>query len=262
MTRRAYLIREKQVVCFWSPKAGNSSLGVWLAQGLWAEEWQRSGLPFREFLVETKRVAHFARASKTVEKKGFDSYALVRNPYDRAISAYINKFLYDGGKSIDRFDYLEPFAQDFVVNCAGRDPGEGYRGISFVEFLEVVAARVSSPGKDGEPRLNVHWNTQIPFGFRSSGFRYGQIMHLESIEAEITPLQERLGISEPFPHRRPGRDGNLGEGEDLSTVSSLEIVRAGMIPSADNLLTPTTRSLIEEAYAIDFDILGYGRRGV
>lgn len=261
MTRRAYLVAEKKVVCFWSPKAGNSSLGSWLVQGLWKEDFERSGLLFRQFLMEAGRIAHFRRASKIVRKHGFDSFALVRNPYTRAVSAYSNKFLYDGGKVLDRFEYLEMFARGFAVTNVGAGSGEDYRGVSFADFLEAVAQQVRSPAKDGEPALNVHWNTQIPFEVRSSGLRYGHIIRLENIEREIVPLAERLGISEPFPHRRPRRTTAANPGMDLSEMTSLEIIRAGLIPDERNLLTPRTRSLIEEAYAIDFECLGYEMDG-
>ncbi len=260
MTRRAFVIREKKVVCFWSPKAGNSSLGHWLVRGLWADEHDRSGLPFREFLRGTGRVVDFGRAADLVSRERFDSFALVRDPYQRATSAYMNKFLYNGSAPLDRFDRLEGFSRRFIVDCADGEAGEAYRGISFVQFLQAVISRVRAPGASGEPELNIHWNTQTPFHFRDIGFRYGRIIHLETVEADIVPLADRLGIGTPFPHMRHRRNAAGPNRVDLSEAPSLEILRRGLVPSDEDLLSAGARQLIGEAYAVDFTTLGYSKR--
>lgn len=258
MTRRAFLIREKKIVCFWSPKAGNTSLGQWLTRNLWTEEHAASGLEVREFLEQSGRtIKGLRRSARLVLQKGFESYALVRHPYTRATSAYVNKFLYNDGKAFDQFDKLEHYTQRFVQRQLGGPSDDAYRGVSFIEYLKAVVNAVRSADGAAEPNLNTHWNTQVPFLFREMELRYHRLIRLENIAEEIAELAERLEIVTPFPHHRSRPTDAQADRTDLSEVSSLEIIGAGLVPTDDSLLTPQARALLDEAYAIDFIWLGY-----
>lgn len=173
MTRRAFVDRDRKMVCFWSPKAGNTSLAEWLVRGLREEEYEASGdgRPPRGYLKSVRGVVDFRRAQRLVEDRRFDSFALVRDPYARAAAVYFNKFLYNGRRRLDELSELEGFARAFLVQSNGTDAP--YRGPSFIEFLETVRVRVKERSRDGEPDLDGHWNTQVPFAFLDAGFSYG-----------------------------------------------------------------------------------------
>lgn len=256
MTRRAYVIHAQRVVFFWSPKAGNTSLAKWLVQGLWPAADDTAGMPPRAFLKSDGSLMKFPAAYRLVAEEGYDSFALVRNPYSRAVSAYVNKFVMDGNLRLDGFDKLEPFAARLYLATSGNDPSAPFSGVSFVQYLEHVAEKVCQRPPAEEPDLDAHWSTQVPFRFRRKGFKYGQIIKLETIDEDLAPAALRLGIEAPFPHLRRSRP-EPGSSDDVSEVASTEILAARRVPSEANLLSDGARALIEQAYEIDFEMLGY-----
>ncbi|MCW5736187.1 MAG: sulfotransferase family 2 domain-containing protein [Enhydrobacter sp.] len=263
MARQAFLFIDPGLVVFWSRKAGNTSLADWLYETAIKAKHRRQvvGLRPRRFLTVGQHVVDHRVALDLVEKMGYADFVVARDPYRRAVSAYVNKFVVDRERRYSSFELLEPFAQRMVHDMSRRFPervsvGDRYRGFSFKEFLEYILTQVQSRGGE-EPRLNSHWNTQVPF-YYNERFEYRSVIRLERIETEISSLASRLGTKVPFPARRPSLSQKLsGSGEDLSQIKSVDLANAGMPPAADALLSPMSKELIRAAYEIDFRKLGY-----
>ncbi len=267
MARDAYALLEHETVIFWSRKAGNTSLAMWLSDVVLTERRRRligDVHPRKIFIAGQYRVdGRFAE--RLVKRMDFADFMIVRNPYSRVVSAYINKFVYDGDVVIDSFRMLESFSKRAVIDIykakspdlTPQDIAEAYTGITFLEFLRYIDARVEARG-DAEPVLNGHWNTQTPFYF-DKGFEYSNIIRLERLAEDLAPLAERLGASATFPRLRTGEAAIVRDRtqESLSSVRSVELAKRNIELRAANLLDPKTKRLIARAFEIDFRKLGY-----
>jgi len=264
MARDAFALNEHEVVVFWSRKSGNTSLANWIGDILLPDTkpLQRQRVMKRgdDFRVDA------TEALELIETKGFDNYILARDPYRRIVSAYVEKFIRYRDEPMDSIGALKGFsARTFLemMEMKGRPSGRGdyadsYPGISFVEFLEFILARVKEPTDRGEPDINGHFNTQVPLLF-DGRFQYAHVMKLEEMPEAATGLAARLKSSVPFPHLRSNTAGksDMTPAGDHSEAKSVDLIAAGIIPAAASLLNDKTRSLIEEAFDLDFRMLGY-----
>jgi hypothetical protein len=263
MAREAYVFRDQGVVVFWSRKAGNTSLAEWLS-GNFAEEPGAVGRPTQFMRKNSEMRVGYREALAAVAKGASRDFVLARHPVARAVSAFIEKFCYRDGP-ITRIAALRPFAQRAfldIMKTAGRphelhDYRDHYPGISFVDFLTYVREGHRTLRGDGEPRLNAHFSSQVPFYF-DGRHRYGSVIRLEHVQDEIRPLAEALGMREPFPHARRNDRTQAPEGEgDLSAVAWSEMLASGIVPTPSSLLNERTAAMIREIYDIDFRMLGY-----
>ena len=113
-------------------------------------------------------------------------FAVVRNPYDRIVSCYL---------------YL----------TGGSRKWQGYRLVgqkrAFMKFLKTLPEKWAEPHK----RRNRHVATHTAPVFPDISDDTGQILldelfHLESIEAEMPVLAQRLGLDKhPMPHENRGK---------------------------------------------------------
>lgn len=250
---------------FWSRKAANTSLSNWLAEVLVND--QAISLDRQGARAALKQGFHVDAdvGRDLVLNEGYQDFILARDPYRRAVSAFVEKFVYYGEKPLSAPHRLKNFAQQAFIEMMavqGRpatwaDHVINYRGPTFLEFAQYLADRVRNPGEDGEPELNGHWNTQVPLTY-SGRFTYTNVIHLERIATEIGPLAERLETEVPFPHARPNAPaGEVESSKDLATTPVVDLIEAGVIPGAGALLTADTIPLLREAFALDFALLGY-----
>lgn len=257
MASDAYAISESRVLVFWSRKAGCTSLAAWLGavlEGRWCEGMSRKQLEARrpDIWVDLRT------AIDLIHGQGYEDFVLARDPIRRAISAWVEKFVYDRGRALDRVDLLKPFAWKFYVQCTALPAEQArtgtYRGLSFAGFLEHVA-KVAREQRGLDEALNGHWRPQVPRLLEGHEFR--NVVRLER-PADFAPLSRRLGTELPFPRLRANSVvGRFVNDTDLSQASSLELIRDGVFPGPRALLTDHTLGLLREAYAADFRVLGY-----
>jgi len=269
MSRDAYVLLNKQIVIFWSRKAGNTSVASWIAELVITKRSSRiiGNINPRRFFAASQYRIDGEMARRMVEGLGYENYIFCRDPYFRIVSAYVNKFVYDEELEIDSFDKLEAFTQRAVSNMPHSNDGsrtrasvsDNYNGVSFHEFLTYVLDRVRARG-DGEPDLNGHWNTQVPFYFED--FAYGNLIHIENVDQEIKSLCQHLGTNNPLPKLRtaPSSQKRSLIDDDLSRVSSLELLSNKVLVRPINLLSAECVAMIDEAFALDFQKLGYSVR--
>lgn len=265
MAHEAYVLLDHRIMIYWSRKAANTALTDWLFNSVVKIRRDREArLSARKFMVAGQFRIEYPMALEFRDRMGFDDYIIARDPFRRAVSIYLEKFVYYRGAGLDRYDMLTNFAQRAyqVMTGTGKTDGapDAYRGVSFVDYLEYVAEQVETRAPGQEPNLNGHFLPQVPFAFVDREIEYSNIIHLENIQNEIRPLATRIGSTLPFPMVRPGvNQVNAAPDLDLSETRSVDLVRAGLVPSASNLLSPRSQALILRAYAHDFAKLGYAK---
>ena len=232
----AYIVNDNTLV-FWTPKCACTSL-LNIINQIRGTKYERYDKGF------FKRIELNNFRSVDRYKKIF----LMRNPYDRLVSAFINKFIYHPKLGyLNDFIRLEGFAQGLINR--NRDlffDNEKYIGITFNEFVDLVSKYYN---------INDHWNYQKKFNM---SFDY--IVHVENLEEELKKVFEELDISTDFivPHDNKSKYIEDCDDIDLSDVKSLDIIKnhkEGI--KKTNFCNENNKEKIYRTYKCDFILGGY-----
>ena len=203
-------------------------------------------------------------ARKLDETDGYWSMALIREPYERLISAYINKFVKRREKFLTSFDDLEHFSQDFAqqiaqANQPDPDIAETYKGLSFSVFANHICDVIDN--RKQEPLLDGHWNTQAPLHFcqnswktmfRDSFYTPKSTYKLENINLFFDELGRRLDVSEQTPPAKENVSQFSPEtATDLTEKGSIEICELGTFSHA-SFESERLRARVQKSFANDY----------
>lgn len=103
---------------------------------------------------------------------GYYGFAVVRNPFTRTLSAYLNKVV----------NPLSHSFPDQIRRFAGIEPGGD---VSYVDFLRAIESR------NGSVSLDQHWRTQRSI-LHPEAVAYSEILRFETLRAGLGPLFDRL----------------------------------------------------------------------
>ncbi|SMX45892.1 sulfotransferase family 2 domain-containing protein [Actibacterium lipolyticum] len=261
MTRQSYVLPEKNLVVFWTPKAACTTISTAICAKL-------LNLPQEEFSSETGGMRGWLRRSdywksgadalKLTKEHGYHTIGLIREPYDRLISAYLNKFVRNKSRDLDTLETLEPFARVFYQNVILPRKGHTaesqvpYEGLTFTEFVNAVCERIEARGAN-EPRLDHHWNTQIPFSFKDAGFKFDELYTLKSADAFFERFGE-LTDSDIKNNKLNATHYQEASNENLCDVGSLELIKLPSY-SKKQFRSPELESMVKKAFEIDYSYL-------
>jgi hypothetical protein len=246
MPTRAFVYLPKKAIFFWSLKVGTTSLRDWFAKLIIPAKNQDAELKAGRPIFSTPNVQIFPPlAEDLILNCGFKSCIIMRDPYKRAMSMYINKFVNSNG------DWRTP---DVVASCAARTLLKSEPNMSFKRFLETTSDSARNFTD------NSHWWTQV-------NPKYAHLLdHTSKIDLPdlTTGIQEFCSVVDikcpPMktkfitPKVPPTLQG------DLSEIGCTDLAIAQCIPEPHQLLTPATISLINDTYDIDFRALGYAKK--
>tara|TARA_R110002020_G_scaffold474869_1_gene707783 strand:- start:2428 stop:3231 length:804 start_codon:yes stop_codon:yes gene_type:complete len=257
MTRQSYVLEDNNLVVYWSPKAACTTVVnqiFYEVLGLSDGFINNANSDARGYLGKNYQ-KNALQSMNDCKNRGFTSIGLIREPYDRLISAYINKFVTYHGSNIDEESKLEPFALNFYNNVLLRegiveDSLGDYKGISFKQFVSGIC-HVIDVNAQGEPNLDHHWNTQIPFLYRECGFRYDYLFELSDTDAFFEKLGELSGTKLTNKKLNVSSYSESSVTEDFTDLSSLEL-QAKTSLSKENLSNNTLREKVFKSFAIDY----------
>ncbi len=217
LDQRSFVSRQWQYVFMRVPKAANSSVLTALLQ-----RFPEQGLDPGQIEVAKRRAQHFHRLGFAEARSvaGYFTFTMVRNPYTRLLSAYLDKFR-AGDKHLDRFG----------ARVARHGDGE----VSFPAFCRYLAA-----GGEAE---NAHWMRQTRIV--SLVDRLDFVGRMETLDADLATVAARIGGEDAgvgaAPHSGPpstGADRRLRDYYDaecrqiVSHVYAGDFVRFGYAPDA------------------------------
>lgn len=155
-------------------------------------------------------------------------FTFVRNPYDRLVSAWADKFqgrpLRPGNAFIDRYLALRPLVDPTL-------PGEGSDELDFADFV-IYASETA------ETRLDAHWQVQDDI-VTMPGLVYDLIGHVETFERDIVPVLDHVGA-----------DAALRQDARIPLRKTAHL-------SWQDYYTPDLARRVRRAYQRDFDRFGY-----
>ena len=139
-------------------------------------------------------------------------FMVVREPFERLVSAYLEKFVYNRHNPRNLLH-----TRDVIAQAQGNPDIDLQRGISFNDFVEVVIGN--------EPqKLDPHWRPQHLYRktvkHRINAYRLEHIDRLENKLTEITGQPLRFG------HRNKTRRSSTLL-HDLSALPAVEIDKLG-----------------------------------
>lgn len=173
--------------------------------------------------------------------------AVVRNPYDRLVSAFVDKFC---GK-----DLSKGWVQSVVMDIDTRDAA-GNPEISFAQFVEYLA-------RQDIDRVNPHWRRQ---SYILEGVTLDRIVDLEQVNTELPEIATHIGlpIRIDLLSRRntTNYDGREYHGSSfVGDVSNKNLAKfhreTGGFPTKAAFYSDTLRSKVLKIYRADFELYPY-----
>jgi hypothetical protein len=247
MTRQAYVLLEKKVVIFYSYKSGNSSLVEWVFEMV--KPKAKGGIEpkrKRPFLSSPNIGVNAALAFDLITKHGFKGVILTRDPYKRAVSGFINKFVRDGNLWLRIDRGYEKCAIELMTNTSK---------FSFIDYLNAISELKQS---HNDRRLNPHFRTQVDPRY-SRFMKLLRIVKIENIAHDLGGFCLENNIPfDRFPRERATdtADANLFEG-DASFTDCYELAQSRCVPAYEQMFSKYAIELINQIYDIDFVFLGY-----
>lgn len=195
-------------------------------------------------------------ASGIMHSEDIFKFVFVRNPWNRIVSAFVNKFLsyqehlylythYRNNPCIAEFH--ANYHEDFVAHVIGTictDDDSKTRGISFRDFLDYLSVT-------DDHDLDPHWLPQHRF-IEGVGIDY--IGKLESMEEDFKRIQEVTGHSLRLPFKNITEYHPLNDAKLIDTPCS-ELI--GMAFSHHNFYDKTTIEAVNSRYKQDIDTFNY-----
>lgn len=200
------------------PKNANSSLVMSVRRIMEGREMSTSIDDKRRLKKETIRPS-MLDAVEAQKVSSYFKFFVVRNPYDRALSAYLSKVV--------------RLAKEGKPSLMGNfRPAEDVP--TFEEFCQFLAR--------GNLRRDRHWTPQVDY-LVFPVERYDFIVRLETIDQDFKTLAQKLGRESP----------------GLSMVAEDPRHSTGAAARHREFYTPALYELVYEAYRRDFEAFGYDR---
>lgn len=249
---RSLLVNERhQFIYCPIPKVACTTMKYWFLDTLDIdfEKHQSTYETIHEYCLEEFGLHNYKphKAKRLIDT--YFTFAFVRNPFDRLLSAYNSKFVAmyvateTNSAACDVIRYVYERSHDISPDYD--------RGISFNEFVWYVVQK-----KDRE--LDLHWRPQNSF---VSGLRIDFVGRLESLAADIQIVQDHVGKSsvlgwfKDFSTR--GNKGVLGSDACYKNRPAGELRANRIYPSKSQVYDPKLRELVYQRFYEDFRMFGY-----
>lgn len=234
------------IILFWTPKSGCTTLMKWfffqtgqlekaLEYNWWVHEYFKH--------IYNNNETHKNRLNWNLLHAKRDTYKLVRDPYKRAVSAYL--MLVNDHEPYWKSEWGTIREQLF-------NNRNSTRGLSFKEFLLYL----KKMGADS-PSLNRHFAQQYIAGEEMFVNKY---IYLENFSEQIAEIEKKYGLRRSDSEKLSDSPHNLRSrmifDGDYSGVNILD-QSFPRFPSYKSFYNKETKRLVEEIYKIDFDKYGY-----
>jgi len=131
------------------------------------------------------------------------TFTVVRNPWSRLVSAYLDKFVINKNTAISSTREIEKK----IYKQQGKRP-DYKRSITFRQFVDYVSNTEDSS-------LNPHWRSQHTF---LSDFKFDYIGHLETLDRDFEYIKKRLSIDIELPYAMLRKASYLSDPQKLDNA--------------------------------------------
>ena len=138
-----WMNNKKKIILIWSPKCACTSLHYGFIKNV-------CKITDDEDIRKLAKIYRYSRCNYNKIPKNYFIYWGIRDPYDRIVSCYMNKFILYEKRRLNK-NNLESFSQDFLKQI-----GIDYNNITFNKFLYGIQDLMSK-----NVNIDYHFNTQI-----------------------------------------------------------------------------------------------------
>lgn len=204
--------------------------------------------PYLRRFVKIYRKATYSKIKKHLRDPDFIRIAVTRNPYDRLVSGFVDKFC---GKDLRR-----PWVQQ-VIKQANTYGNESNNGITFSQFVDYLYARNLRD-------VNGHWRNQTYIFY---GVELDQIIDLKDMSSKLPELSKSLGIETNIAFKKRRQSNNYSKGknsqlpENAYDISNKKLIKlkneSGSFPDKKAFYNTEIKQKVREIYKDDFEMLNY-----
>jgi Sulfotransferase family len=169
---------------------------------------------------------------------------VVRDPFDRVLSGYLNRFLMRADPAADHA--MRTGLAKLVGPEGSRDQ------VTFADFVEYLS---TTPSR----RLNEHWRPQSDFLLGS----YTRMIRFEHLAEDTAFLSRRgLSLAEARGHATSTIRRDLGPGWGYRRARRLRRLRRrqGLLPARENMYDDRLRAMVADRYAGDLALFDRAAR--
>ncbi len=186
-------------------------------------------------------------AMALLDNPDYFKFAIVRNPWDRLTSAYLNKFV----KPIDNYQSRYPGKQEVEEHYQEKNLQVEYsRGITFKEFIEYLLTHQND-------EIDGHWQPQSMF-INQNQFDY--LGRIETLGTDFAAIVQRIGVEADLGwanrSKRAEVTNNIST-EDYASYTPAQLRQLGQYPAYTEFYTPELLDLVKQRYTEDVENFGY-----
>lgn len=176
-----------------------------------------------------------------LERPDYFKFVILRDPFKRLVSAYLNKFVKPRKPSPIVKDVIKE-----VYEYSGKE-ADYEKSITFTEFVNYLA-------RTEDYNLNSHWRPQHTF-LGQDLFKFDLIGQLENLEAAIKIIEERTGLKIKNEKTKNMTNYRVAtNNEKFHEQSPQELRLLKVFPTATQFYTPELKQLVAIKYAEDLKI--------
>lgn len=180
--------------------------------------------------------------NRWLDDRDFFKFAILRDPRERLLSAYIEKFVvwrHDAGNMAHTQTVIIP-----VQSAHGMEVTDYKRGISFEDFVTFV---VSNPPLE----LDAHWRPQETY---LTGITYDRFYRLDQINEITEELMRRSGVDLPLMPLNVTGSGKGAHHDGAYALLPAQIEALGRL-DIESFFTPELDAKVRSYFAGDYALL-------
>ena len=186
-------------------------------------------------------------AMALLDNSNYFKFAIVRNPWDRLTSAYLNKFV----KPIDIEQSSSPGKQVVEEHYQSHNQAVDYsRGITFKEFIEYLLTHKNE-------EIDGHWQPQSMF-INQNQFDY--LGRIETLGTDFANIAQRIGVEADLGWANRSKRAEVSNNvstEDCASYTPARLRQLSQYPAYTEFYTPELLDLVEQRYTEDVENFGY-----